>query len=198
VKAATAAAWLLAASAACAQPPSSAPDPAHALAGAALAQALRHGGLVVYFRHTATDMSRNDAAMSGFSDCANQRPLSDEGRATARAIGESIRAVRAAAGDVLASPMCRTLETARLIFGRAQPDEALVLRSDAGYPGLASLFTTPVAAGRNRWVVGHGIPFRALAGPPHLQEGEAAVLRPDARGWTVVARVLPGEWNALR
>ena len=166
MKAATAAAWLLAASAACAQPPSSAPDPARALAGPALTQALRQGGLVIYFRHTATDMSRNDAAMSGFADCGNQRPLSDEGRAAARGIGDSIRAVRAAGGDVLASPMCRTLETARLIFGQAQPDDAIVLRGDAGYPRLAGLFLAPVAAGRNRWVFGHGIPFRAIAGPP--------------------------------
>jgi hypothetical protein len=43
-----------------AQENSAAPDPKHALAGKALAQALRGGGNTVYFRHTATDFSRRD------------------------------------------------------------------------------------------------------------------------------------------
>lgn len=178
---------------------SSAPDPLHGLSGPALGQALQRGGYVVYFRHAATDMTRNDAEMASLTDCARQRPLNDDGRADARRIGEAIRALRAAPGDVLASPMCRTMETAQLALGQARPSDALVLRgSDGRYADLVKLFATPVAAGRNRWIVGHGIPFRAIAGPPHLQEGEAAVLKPDGRGWTVVGRVLPAGWDALR
>jgi hypothetical protein len=197
-RAAVAAGVLLFAAAASAQAPSSAPDSRHGLAGAPLAQALRQGGLVIYFRHAATDMTRSDTGMTGFADCANQRPLSDDGRDAARRIGEAIRAVRAASGDVLSSPMCRTMETARLMFGDTVANDSIVLRGDGEYPALANLFRTPVAGGRNRWIVGHGIPFRALAGPPHLQEGEAAVLRPDGRRWVVVARLLPGEWHTLR
>jgi hypothetical protein len=36
----------------------------------------------------------------------------------------------------------------------------------------------------NRWLIGHGNPFRSVAGAPHLPEGEAAVIRPglDGRG----------------
>jgi hypothetical protein len=197
VKRAVVASVLLAAAAAFAQ--SSAPDPAVALTGAALGRALRDGGHAIYFRHTATDMSRNDADMKSLADCARQRPLSEAGRGDARRIGEAIRALAAAPGDVLASPMCRTMETAQLVFGQAKASEALLLRgSDGSYPELARLFSTPVAAGRNRWIVGHGIPFRAIAGPPHLQEGEAAVLRPDGKGWKVVGRVLPEEWANLR
>src|SRR5580765_6880105 len=67
---------------------SSAPDPAHHLQGAALVRALRDGGLAIYFRHTATDFSKNDQAMRGYDDCANQRPLNDQGRRDARAIGQ--------------------------------------------------------------------------------------------------------------
>jgi len=54
-----------------------------------------------------------------------------------------------------------------------------------------------VAAGGNRWIVGHGTPFRAVAGPPHLAEGEAVVIRPDTTGWTVVARLTLADWQAL-
>ena len=44
------------------------------LADAALMAQLRAGGLVIYFRHTATDFSRDDRAMRDFDDCESQRP----------------------------------------------------------------------------------------------------------------------------
>jgi hypothetical protein len=179
---------------------SSAPAAGAELHGAALLKALRGGGYVVYFRHTATDFSRNDAAMRGFDDCANQRLLSPQGRDDARHIGESIRALKLAGGPVLASPMCRTMDHARLSFGSATPAGEVRLRErgDGGdYPGLVRLLSSPVKAGTNRWMVGHGIPFRAVAGAPHLAEGEAAVIRPDGHGWTVVARIALADWAAL-
>ena len=43
-----------------------------------------------------------------------------------------------------------------------------------------------------------GTPFRAIAGAPHLAEGEAAVIQPGGTRWTVVARVAPDGWAALR
>jgi hypothetical protein len=46
--------------------------------------------------------------------------------------------------------------------------------------------------------VGHGTPFRTIAGPPHLAEGEAAVIKPAGTRWIVVARVLPEEWASLK
>ena len=42
---------------------SSAPMPQAQLQGAALLAALQRGGYVLYFRHTATDFSRNDSGM---------------------------------------------------------------------------------------------------------------------------------------
>ncbi len=93
-----------------------APNAPHA--GATLLSALRAGGYVLYFRHTATDFGQNDEKMTGFEDCANQRNLTDAGRADARAIGAAIRSLGIPIGDVLASPFCRTRETAELIFGR--------------------------------------------------------------------------------
>ena len=55
-----------------------------------------------------------------------------------------------------------------------------------------------VQPGINRWMVGHGTPFRAVAGPPHLAEGEAVVLRPDGESWVVLARLAVADWAALR
>lgn len=179
---------------------SSAPAPGAALQGAALLKALRSGGHVIYFRHTATDFSKRDDAMKSFDDCENQRLLSPQGRDDARRIGETIRALKLPAGEVIASPMCRTMDHARLTFGVATPAPAVSLRErgEGDYPGLVKLLSAPVKPGTNRWLFGHGIPFRAVAGAPHLAEGEAVVMRPDGRGWTVVARLQVADWAALQ
>jgi hypothetical protein len=184
---------------------SSAPDPAHALAGAALVHALRAGGLTLYFRHTATDFSQNDGAMTTHEECATQRNLSQAGRAQARDIGEAIRKMQLPVGEVIASPFCRTMETGRLIFGRARP--STVVRgyegtpaadaANADYSRLKALLATPAPAGTLRMITSHGTPFRAVAGPPHLAEGEAAVLRGDGRDFVVVARIRREDWATL-
>ena len=46
-------------------------------------------------------------------------------------------------------------------------------------------------------IVGHGTPFRAIAGPPHLSEGEAAVLKPLGNRYLIVARIATTDWAHL-
>lgn len=168
------------------------------LSSAELIELLRRGGLTVYFRHTATDFSRRDDAMKNFDDCENQRPLVAQGRTDARMLGERIRALRLPVGEVLASPMCRTMEHARLTFGRAAPTPELRERHDADYPGLKRLLGLAAPSGTNRWIVSHGIPFRAATGLAPLAEGEAAVFRPDAGAWTALGRITIDEWRVLK
>ena len=173
------------------------------LAGPALRTALQHGGYVLYFRHAATDFGQNDESMTGFEDCSKQRNLTERGRADARAIGVAIRRLGVPVSDVLASPFCRTRETAELIFGRARVDTRVVggpARPDdpERYAALRSLLTTPVAAGANLAIVSHGNPFRALAGEPYLAEGEVAVIEPrGAQGFRIVAKIRADGWAAL-
>ncbi|RJF92373.1 histidine phosphatase family protein [Noviherbaspirillum saxi] len=176
---------------------SSAPQSAGTIPTGQIAEALRRGGYVIYFRHTATDFSKSDAGMQGYDDCANQRMLSEEGRADARTIGEHIRSLRLPIGDVLASPYCRTMETAQLAFKRAEPRTEIRESEGGDYAGLKRLISMPVVAGTNRWIVGHGTPFRSIAGPPHLAEGEAAVIKPGETTWTVVARIPHEKWATL-
>jgi len=178
--------------------PSSAPDPAHALNSRPLLDALRKGGYTLYFRHTSTDFSKLDGAMRDYRDCANQRMLSDKGRDEARLIGRAIAELKIPVGEVLASPYCRTSETATLMFGRATADNAIREEAGNNYAALKRLLAKPVgAAGVNRAIVGHGTPFRAIAGPPHLAEGEAAVLKPLGERYVVVARITLGDWATL-
>lgn len=183
-----------------AQPPASVPAE---LKGAALVAALRGGGYVLYFRHAATDFGQNDERMTGYEDCATQRNLTDKGRAEARAIGTDIRALGVPIGEVLASPFCRTMETAQLIFGRATASPAArggpaQPESPERYAGLRDLLASPVARGTNRVIVSHGNPFRAIVGGSYLAEGEAAVIEPQGKdGFRVVARVPLEGWRAL-
>jgi len=176
---------------------SSVPAPAAALQGPQLVAALKRGGYVVYFRHTATDHSQTDAGMRAYDDCDNQRLLSAQGRRDATRIGERISALGLPIGEAIASPYCRTMEHARLMLGKAMPRTEVREAQGGDYAGLKRLLAAPVAAGGNRWIVGHGIPFRAVAGPPHLAEGEAAVIQPGATRWTVVARVAVADWPGL-
>jgi hypothetical protein len=165
-----------------------------------VARELREGGYVLYFRHATTDMSRNDADMKSYEDCDNQRNLTERGRDEARAIGEHFRRLQIPVGEVLASPFCRTMETARLAFGRAQSTNEVrggpVQASR--YEALRKLLSAPVPKGLNRVISSHGNPFYALAGAPYLAEGEMAVVRPEGSGFSVVARVRPEEWRTLR
>jgi phosphohistidine phosphatase SixA len=173
------------------------------LQGAQLLTALREGGLIIYFRHTSTDFGQNDDQMTGFEDCARQRNLTDAGREEARRIGAEIKHLNIPAGDVLASPFCRTMETARLIFGRAESSSDV--RGGPAHPedpqryaALRKLLTTSVRPGTDLVIVSHGNPFAAVAGTPYLAEGEAAVVRPlGAQGFVIVARIKKDEWAAL-
>jgi phosphohistidine phosphatase SixA len=177
-------------------------DAAQALAGAALRDALLRGGYVLYFRHASTDFGQNDEQMSGYEDCARQRNLTERGREEARAIGTAIRRLGVPIGNVLASPFCRTRETAELIFGRASADARVrggPADDGARYAPLRALLATPVSSGTNLAIVSHGNPFRAVAGPPYLSEGEAAVIQPlGGERFRIVARIRPDGWDPLR
>ena len=173
------------------------------LGGAQLLAELRKAGYVLYFRHASTDFSQNDERMKSYDDCAGQRNLVDKGRAEARAAGAAIRDLKIPIGRVLASPFCRTVETAQLIFGRAEKmnevrgGPALPAGSDR-YAELRKILSTPVAGGTNLVVVSHGNPFYSVAGPPYLAEGEAAILKPLGADFRIVARVRVDGWEALR
>lgn len=167
-----------------------------------LIAALKNGGYLVYFRHAATDFSKNDEKMRDFDDCANQRNLTDDGRSQAKRIGIAWRALGLPVGKVHASPFCRTRETAELAFGRYE--RAAEARGGPGtatdadrYRPLSELLATPPAKGVNDIVVSHGNPFRALHPDlPYLQEGEGAIIRPLGAGrHDVIGRITFDAWT---
>jgi len=164
---------------------------------------LRKGGYVLYLRHTSTDFSRNDAKMASFEDCANQRPLTDKGRDEARSIAAQLKRLGIPVDQVLASPFCRTVETALLAFGkatRAQEMRGGPVQSDDPnrYAGLKRLLGTKPGPGGNTAISSHGNPYYAVFGPPYLAEGEISVVRPAGGGrFESVARIKLTDWEAL-
>jgi len=99
--------------------------PAHA--DEALWSALKQGGKVVLIRHAAVERGSGNPMLHTPGDCSRESNLSQVGRAQAKRVGEMFRIRGIFAGDVLASPYCRTMDTGRLAFGSVKPSEALRL-----------------------------------------------------------------------
>ena len=137
-------------------------------------------------------------------DCARQRNLTDRGRAEAQRIGSAIKRLAIPIDDVMASPFCRTMETARLIFGRATATAAVRggparAESPERYAELRKLLSTPRPVGANLAIVSHGNPFANVVGPPYLAEGEAAVIRPLEAAASSSSRRIPKDgWDGAR
>ena len=83
-------------------------------------------------RHAVTTPGVGDPPGFRLDDCSTQRNLTDEGRRDARRVGEDFRERAIGVEDVLSSPWCRCIETAKLAFGKAEASTA-----------LSNLFTHP-------------------------------------------------------
>jgi phosphohistidine phosphatase SixA len=163
---------------------------------------LRRGGYVVALRHAATDPTATD--MTGdLSDCSRQRNLNAEGRRQARAIGRAFRRLGIPVGRVLASPFCRTRDTARLAFGRVRPSRALLSAdffggggaADRQRAGLRRLLGLPPRRGTNTVLVSHEAAIHAATGVT-VAEGESVIVapRPGRRGVQIVSTVEASAW----
>jgi phosphohistidine phosphatase SixA len=163
---------------------------------------LRRGGYVVALRHAATDRTATD--MTGdLRDCSRQRNLNADGRRQARAIGRAFRRLEIPVGRVLASPFCRTRDTARLAFGRARPSRALLSAdffADAGAErqraGLRRLLALPPGRGSNTVLVSHEAAIDAATGVT-VDEGEAVIVAPGRgrRGYRILTTVEADAWD---
>ena len=177
-------------------------DPA-ARASSVPVERLREGGYVVAFRHAATDSGMDTT--DDLSDCSRQRNLNAEGRRQSREIGRAFERLDIAVGRVMASPFCRTRDTARLAFGRVQPTRALLSVEFFASPregrreGLRRLLKAEPADGTNTVLFTHGSAILdALDEEP--EEGGAVIVAPGRgkRGYAVVATVPVDHWRSAR
>jgi len=83
------------------------------------ARVLRTGGAVAVFRHANAPGVYDPPGMT-LSDCSTQRNLDDAGRRQAQQLGAWFASHGLQPRQVLSSPWCRCLDTARGGFGRAE------------------------------------------------------------------------------
>ena len=164
--------------------------------------ALAAGGLVIYFRHGATDRGGVDRIDWPRN---RQRLLSAEGQAQARAVGEVFRRHRLPVGEVRASPFARCHDFAQIAFGKVVDDRQLLglLSQDSErqqrIDHSLALLRQPVPPGSNRVLVGHSSNIAETTGA-NLPEGGAVLVRPGGGGepgFAVLITLRPANWAAL-
>jgi phosphohistidine phosphatase SixA len=176
--------------------------PATARAPNVPVESLREGGYVVVFRHAATDTGMDTT--DDLSDCSRQRNLNAEGRRQSREIGRAFERLDIPVGQVMASPFCRTRDTARIAFGEVQPSRSLLSVEFFASPaqgrrkGLRRLLKAEPPEGTNTVLVSHGSAiYEATERDP--EEGDAVIVEPGGgkRGFAVAAAVTANEWGRL-
>lgn len=180
-------------------------SPPNVIDGAELVQALRGGGYVLYFRHGKTDLSTRDSDRTNLAQCATQRVLSPEGRQQMADIGQLIQRLRIPVGTVLASPYCRTVDTARLAFDKVTVERELehTVTADAAVTrqraaALSKLLAAVPPAGTNTVLSGHTGNLQEATGIWPSPEGVVVIFKPDGRGAShYVATVPPTRWAEL-
>jgi phosphohistidine phosphatase SixA len=155
---------------------------------------MRQGGYTMIWRHAETDWLTQDAP--GSPERAHQRNLTDRGVTDAKAIGRMFTHANIPVGDVVASPMWRTRETAEHAFGRARLDTAL--RTLEATPAQKAIIAAKPAPGTNRVLVTHHfIIERHVPGikPGMVNEGEAVIVRNAADSIRLVSIVKLADWE---
>jgi phosphohistidine phosphatase SixA len=174
------------------------PQGADSAEGRVMVDALRRGGLVMFFRHADTRGEPCDRSFR-IGDRPGQRNLSPEGRAQAARIGARLAELGIPIlRPVLAGPVFRARDTGELAFGAGHVAVTDSLLAD-DYSGgrlqwvLAEhrrLFSEPVPPGANRILVGHRTPAimvtnESLAGRA-FPEAAALVVQPLGEGFSLL------------
>jgi broad specificity phosphatase PhoE len=158
---------------------------------AQLIEQMNAGGVVLVIRHERTEVpSREDDYTRPATDCTAQRNLSLAGLAGAQETGFALRSLSISVASVISSPMCRTTETARFMFGEYTTDPRLI-HPNPGVEGgrdvegagqeLATVLREQAGRGGNTAIVSHaGNIFRATG--LRLAEGEIGIVRVRSDG----------------
>lgn len=132
---------------------------------------LRNGGYILYSRHSEATIGVDQPNLD-FRYCFTQRNLSETGRRQAVYYGKILRDLQIPINyPIIASPFCRTIETAQLAFGRentqVDPFWIEVYRLSGNLPKvernrilatLQSVLEIPPPIGVNKVIIAHSFP----------------------------------------
>jgi phosphohistidine phosphatase SixA len=181
---------------------------ASSLSGASLANALKVGGYVILMRHASSPATPPDRASAEPDNITPERQLDEAGRASAKAMGEAVKAMRVPIGAVLSSPTYRALQTIRLA---SLPSPQTFAELGDGGQSMQTLAQGPGAwlrgkiaerprAGTDTLIVTHLPNITAAFGnaAPDVKDGESLIFRPDGKGGAeLVGRMKIEEWPTL-
>jgi phosphohistidine phosphatase SixA len=173
---------------------------------------LKQGGFVIVIRHGRTNESPafpRDESPTDLANCSGQTMLTEAGQDQARAIGAAFRNAAVPVGKVLASGLCRAVETGRLAFGRVEASDALLIESFVPVAGapvpppwpqrvelMKAMIATAPEVG-NTVLITHFPNIKAALGI-QINFGDAAIVKPDGHGGVaVVGKILSREWSSL-
>jgi len=151
-------------------------DPANKFAGTELLRELMRGGYVLYFRHAAreSDYSAGIFALESLMSVTQKEIrhptsryavcLNEKGKVQSWLINELFRELKIPVGKVVSSPICRSMETAQLAFGKidelhpalVHPPLQLPEQKEEFKNKKLKLLATLPAPGTNTVVVAHG------------------------------------------
>ncbi len=166
-----------------------------------LIERLQAGGLVVFWRHAATDRSHDDYDLSDMDDCAGQRNLSTQGREQARQVGEGFERHSIAVEQILSSEFCRNWETAHYAFGeydiRFELYNLPIIRDEERRDDLIEglrrhLNTPPEDLQKNIVVVGHDLNLRHAV-DVEIEEAEMAIFESHPDGPRLLGTLKPDD-----
>ena len=150
--------------------------------------ALAAGGHVALIRHAnAPPGYGGDPPGFRMDDCKTQRNLDELGRQQAQALGEAFRQRGVRVDRVLASPVCRCVDTAELM-AVGPVEKSVALLPDRGEPRVRLLELQAMVSG---WrgpgtlvLVTHGFTISPLL-RTHLEQAETLVLKPGGASGAV-------------
>jgi phosphohistidine phosphatase SixA len=176
------------------------------LSGKDVAAMLHGGGYVILMRHASSPRTPPNPAQANADNVQHERQLDDQGRSSARAMGEAVRQLHIPIGLVLSSPTYRALETLRLAqLGPPKTDSHLgdsgqSMQVDSGGTRAAWLRAKVAerpSSGTNTIIITHfpNINEAFANDAAGLGDGEALIFRPDGRGAAAfVGRVKIEDW----
>lgn len=167
-----------------------------------LVAALKQGGYIIYIRHAATDHSSTDTDRDDLRDWTHQRLLSDHGRNQSVVIGKAFRSLGIPVSQVISSPYCRSIETAKLAFGKATVSNDLAFSIGVAEKeakrlaqALGKMLGTQPRAGANTVVVAHSANLKEAANIWPKPEGVAFIFKPLGNAnFEMVGKVEPQQW----
>lgn len=154
---------------------------------------LKKGGFVLYARHGQATVGVDQAYLN-FQDCYTQRNLSEVGRREATYFGQMLRYLQIPiSSPIVASPFCRTIETAQLAFPYAyiqiDPIGYEIYKLGGNIPivektnilsNLQSMLERKPPQGTNQVIIAHSFPEGVGLG--NISNMGMAIVKPEGPG----------------